>query len=177
MTRLAVGVASLLLALGLATSASAKIYKWTDEEGNVHYGDEPPQGAEAVDLPPPSTYEAPKRSRPAGSRDSRDEDAQQAGYSALAIASPEEESTILGPEQTITVRVTITPALRAGHTVGIFMDGEQVASGRGTQFSVSPVYRGAHTLEAVVRDGNGEEVSRSSPITFYKRQPSVINPQ
>jgi len=30
----------------LSTNAFADIYKWLDEDGKVHYGDEPPQQAE-----------------------------------------------------------------------------------------------------------------------------------
>jgi hypothetical protein len=51
----------LLIALGLlfSTPALAGVYKWTDEEGNVHFGDRPPsqEGAEQVKVPksaPPS---------------------------------------------------------------------------------------------------------------------------
>ena len=33
--------------------ASAAAYRWVDEQGNVHYGDRPPAGAERVKAPPP----------------------------------------------------------------------------------------------------------------------------
>lgn len=41
-----------LLALGMATSSAAadKVYKWTDENGSVHYGDRPPTGSERHEM-------------------------------------------------------------------------------------------------------------------------------
>jgi Domain of unknown function (DUF4124) len=54
--------AGALLALVLLVSplAAAQVYQWEDEQGNVHFGDAPPEGvnAKAVDLPPgPSDQE------------------------------------------------------------------------------------------------------------------------
>jgi hypothetical protein len=34
-------IASILLMLGLCVAANADIYKWVDEDGNVHFGDRP----------------------------------------------------------------------------------------------------------------------------------------
>lgn len=36
-----------LLLAALATPAAAEVYKWTDDDGEVHYSDEPPPGAAA----------------------------------------------------------------------------------------------------------------------------------
>ena len=40
-------VSILALALSAATTVVAGVYKWTDAEGNVHYGEHPPPGSEA----------------------------------------------------------------------------------------------------------------------------------
>lgn len=44
--------ACLLAALPLAASASV-IYRWIDEQGQIHYGDRPPPGVETHAIPPP----------------------------------------------------------------------------------------------------------------------------
>ena len=42
---------SVLIGLLVAT-AGAQVYKWTDEQGRVHYGDKPPQqGAQTMEVP------------------------------------------------------------------------------------------------------------------------------
>ena len=37
----AIAFALMLVLIGAATNAAGEIYKWTDEEGNVHFGDKP----------------------------------------------------------------------------------------------------------------------------------------
>lgn len=45
----------LLTSLMLASFvASAAAYRWVDEQGKVHYGDQPPPGAERIKAPPPA---------------------------------------------------------------------------------------------------------------------------
>jgi glutaredoxin len=43
-------LASVLLALAVATAASAQVYKWTDEKGRTIYGDKPPDEAKTEKL-------------------------------------------------------------------------------------------------------------------------------
>lgn len=164
-----------VLALALCVPAAAKIYKWTDEQGNVHFSDEPPpEGAEQLDLPPLPTYQAPQRPISGGlERRVQQPEPEPRGYQRLAIASPGREATIRGVQQTITVNVVVEPPLRPGHSVEILYDGERAAVGARTRFRISPVYRGAHTLAAVIRDADGRVVARSETITFYKHQPTV----
>jgi len=38
------------LAIAFALPASARVYKWTDADGNIHFGDRPHAGAETVQL-------------------------------------------------------------------------------------------------------------------------------
>ncbi|HEY9199684.1 MAG TPA: DUF4124 domain-containing protein [Gammaproteobacteria bacterium] len=50
-----VGSSLALCACLLGAVASAEVYKWTDAEGRVHFGDRPPQGqSETVQMPGPS---------------------------------------------------------------------------------------------------------------------------
>lgn len=44
--------ALLLTAVLVPTLASAQIYRWTDAQGHVHFGQRPPAGAERVDVRP-----------------------------------------------------------------------------------------------------------------------------
>lgn len=53
-----------LLALSLALAvpvASAQIYKWVDEKGQVHYGEKPPAGAKPSTVKPPPQSNAPAK--------------------------------------------------------------------------------------------------------------------
>ncbi len=43
----------ILSAVITSFAASAGTYRWVDEQGNVHYGDQPPPGAQRIKAPPP----------------------------------------------------------------------------------------------------------------------------
>jgi|GEM_PF-4337876 len=43
----------LLLLLLLSTHSYAATYKWTDEQGNIHYGERPPNRLKATSIAPP----------------------------------------------------------------------------------------------------------------------------
>ncbi len=57
---------ALLLIIG---NASAGVYRWVDEQGQVHYGDKPPPGAEPVQTRLPSLS-----GRPAAAAEDTDEE-------------------------------------------------------------------------------------------------------
>ena len=46
----------------------------------------------------------------------------------------------------------------------------------GTQFTISPVERGEHSLQALVQDSGGQVVCRTGSVTFHVHQPSVQSP-
>jgi hypothetical protein len=74
--------------------------------------------------------------------------------------------------------VVTNPAVRPGDEVVLLLDGSRVANfppGGGTT-TISPIERGSHSLQAIVRDGNGQVVCQTANITFTVLQPSVLNP-
>ena len=44
--------AALLLAVAVPAALAGSVYKWTDAQGHVHYGDSPAQGAQKLDMDP-----------------------------------------------------------------------------------------------------------------------------
>ncbi len=57
----ALALATLLLAVLVAPLAQAEVYRWVDEDGTVHYSDEPHEGgdkAEQVDVPEVNSAES-----------------------------------------------------------------------------------------------------------------------
>lgn len=58
-------------------SAAAQIYRWTDEQGRVHYGSQPPPGQKADEVKQPesggtSSQDVQRRQREASERADRD---------------------------------------------------------------------------------------------------------
>src|ERR1700756_4027834 len=60
MRRPLLALISLLGSLAVALAIAATVYKWVDENGVVHFSDQPHENAEKVQLKAPQTYTAPK---------------------------------------------------------------------------------------------------------------------
>ena len=171
---------ALLLALA-ATPAAAEIYRYVDDDGSVHYTDEPPaehkDAAETVDLAPIPTVEPPApvtASAPPGSESKSSQDTGPL-YRDVSIVRPFNEQTIRDATHQLPVVVQTTPTLRTdlGHRVrfildGSPLDGEPVASNTVT---MQDVYRGEHTVSAEILDAGGRVIGSASPVTVFMKPP------
>src|SRR5438094_749331 len=165
---------SLTLILLLASLAVAgTVYKWVDENGVVHYSDQPHPEAQKVDVPPAQTYKGgasvpampttgpsapPASSEPASA------------YQGCAISEPAKDQTFTNVDA-LSVVVRTDPGLRPGDRVYLTLDGQPLNGGKptGSQFTLSPVDRGTHVVQAIVRDSQGGLMCQSPGVTFNVR--------
>jgi hypothetical protein len=164
-----------LMFLGCTVAVAATVYKWVDEEGVVHYSDQPHENAQKVELKAPQTYSAPKSSAPGPSSSTPARKSQV--YQSCKVSEPANEQAFLNTD-TVTAGVTVQPVVRPGDTAVVTLDGSPVPGvpSTGGQFTISPVDRGTHTIQMVVKDPDGTTVCSSAPVTFYVRQPSLQSP-
>jgi hypothetical protein len=163
-----------LLALLVAAGAVAEAYKWTDDEGVVHYSDRPEPGAEVIDLGESRSSVRPRPTTRAAATSNNDvpEEPASTGYQSIEIASPGAEETLWNIAGTLNVVISLTPELRPGHQVRVYFDGEpRMVSG--ASFQLQEVYRGVHNLQAEVIDQTGKLIIRSRPSRFYVQQNSI----
>ncbi|MCG8435846.1 MAG: DUF4124 domain-containing protein [Gammaproteobacteria bacterium] len=148
---------------------AATTYKWVDEDGKVHYSDTPVEGAEEVRLPDVTTFDAPDL--PAGSPapSNSQPPAPKPQYSKFALTSPAVDEVIWTNEGIVTVQFEVDPPLQKGHYVAFYLDGERLekADVEGTTATLQRVFRGTHTLYAVVFGPTGQQKIKSKPITFH----------
>jgi hypothetical protein len=165
----------LMVALLTPLAAAAEIYKWRDEQGRWHYGDEPRPGATRVDLPPVQVYDAPQTAaQPPAPPQPANEPA--VSYGRVEIISPGPEATVRNATGEVGVAVALEPGLRPSHRVRLLMDGVPVTEPIGsTAFTLSNVDRGAHTLQVEVLNGRGDVIARAGPQVFYMHRPSRLN--
>jgi Domain of unknown function (DUF4124) len=163
---------SLVCSLALA----ATVYKWVDEKGVVHYSDQPHPNAQKVNVQAAQTYKETPLAAP-GAAPAPPATAQPAPYQGCAIAQPADDQTFTNVEA-LTVVVRTDPALRPGDRVFLTLDGQPLNGGAatGSQFTLSPVDRGTHTLQAVVRDSDGGLMCQTPGVTYNVHQPSVLSP-
>ena len=79
---------------------------------------------------------------------------------------------------TVTAAVSLDPAVRPGDQLVVTMDGQRSPGvpAEGGQFTISPVDRGTHSIQAVVQDARGQPVCQSPSVTFHVHQPSLLAP-
>ncbi|HEY7672382.1 MAG TPA: DUF4124 domain-containing protein [Gammaproteobacteria bacterium] len=157
-------------------------WTWVDANGQRHYSDRPVEGATRVELsgaqgfattrPAPTPQATRNTSAPANAA------AAAPAYRSFTISSPVNEQTLWNIETVLNVSVGIEPGLQPGHRIDAYLDGQRVViAALSQQFTVPEVYRGMHTLYAVIRDSGGHEVRRSPEVTFMVQQTSIQNPQ
>jgi hypothetical protein len=168
----------IVLPMLYATSLAAEpAWTWVDANGRRHYSDRPVEGATQVELagaqgfassratPTPPAGEA---ATPTTAR------AEVVPYRSLTIVSPTHEETLWNIGEMLNVQIAADPGLQAGHRVDAYLDGRRAVTGAiGTQLTIPGVYRGLHTLFAVITDASGRELRRSPEVTFMVQQTSI----
>ena len=157
-----------LLFCGLAVLSAGfgdTLYKWVDEQGNVHYSDKPHQGATRLHLPKPTTYAAPAVAVPEVQNDSHPQPSQQEqGYTSFEIAVPSPDQ-VFWNVQSVTVSLSVQPGLHPGDQVTITLDDKTVGPSAATTATFNDLDRGEHTVHATLSGPGGSMIAK--PVTFY----------
>jgi hypothetical protein len=153
----------------------AQAYKWTDENGIVHYSDRPIEGAVRVVLSTdgrrPRPTPAPRATR---SAEESAEPAEAFSYELLSFGTPLPEETLWNIEGVLNVSLVVQPALLQGHRVRVYFDGTPRMV-TGSTFQIQEVYRGVHNIQAEIIDEADALMIRSMPNRFYVQQNSINN--
>lgn len=152
------------------------IYKWVDENGQMHFSDVPKDGAEELDISPAQTFSSPGAavSTSAADQTSEIEDDDAVKYESLVVTNPTTEETIWNTGGTVTVGVYLKPGLEVGHEIVVSLDGETIrVPPRSSTVQLTDVVRGEHTIRAEVLNESGEILISSDPVKFFYQQTSV----
>jgi len=162
-----------LMSLSCTLALAATVYKWVDDEGVVHYSDQPHENAQKVELKAPQTYSAP---RVAPGTQASGPGKSGPVYQSCSLTSPTADQAYVNVDS-ISASVAIVPPVRPGDKVVVTLDGQRVPGvpPEGGSFGISPIERGTHALQLYVQDPMGKNVCQSSSVTFYVRQPSSVS--
>ncbi|MGI9277100.1 MAG: DUF4124 domain-containing protein [Endozoicomonas sp.] len=153
-----------------AAAVLAEIYKTTDKDGNVVFTDNPSPSrpSEKVELKPitplpPAEYVAPPSPR------NQKPEASDAGYDALAITSPTNDSVVRNNGNFL-VNVRVKPGLQGSHKLRLFVDGEVLAGPQKSKtFPIENMYRGTHRLQVEIVDGKGKSLMQTASVIHVQR--------
>ena len=169
----------ILLCLLWSAAQAVPVYRWVDESGQVNYSDRPGPGAVRIELstdaPSPNTGRSSPRvqspaleTRPSGA----------AGYESFVVIQPAPQETLWGTAGRVEVALGVSPDLQPRHRLGLYLDGVLAdLETRATRFEIENVYRGEHTVQAVILDDTNKELLRSAPVTFFVQQTSIYYPR
>ena len=162
---------TLMLLVGPVAFAGP-VYKWVDENGVIHYSDQPHENAEKLHLGAPQTYKATQYAEP----DAAAATAAPAASYRCAVTSPADQQSFPNAT-TVGVSATVDPAPSADYQIFVLLDG-RVVPGQPTdslQFTLN-VERGEHNVAVVLRDATGKVACQSGGVTFFIQQTSVLAP-
>ncbi len=162
----------LAIAVLLAPQGLAKIYKWTDSQGQVHYSDKPKDGAEIIEVdtskastiilakpsgttPPPQVVDSPMY--------------------RIRLTEPAQGATVRDNNGQLNLNIALEPDLLADHRVELLLDGKVIRTvGGGGSFALDNLDRGEHLVQARVIDENGKVLASSAKRTVYLHRHSQL---
>ena len=180
-------VLAIILLLGAAVAA-AQAYRWTDENGVVHYSDRPRDGAEQIELDvgeattfrsvagtADATADPEAPATPAAAGSAPEAAPTTTEYQRLEIVRPQQGEMLWNIGAVASVALRISPNLAADHRIYLVYDGVRRTDlpTESLDIRVPEVYRGEHTLRAQIEDLDGNIILQSGVIRFYVQQ-SVI---
>ncbi len=163
----------LMISLIASYTANAALYKGLDSEGNVVYSDTPFEEAEKFSPPPISVMDRPKAV--ADEQAAEEKKPAEFRYTQFDIVSPANKETIRN-EPDLAVNLLLKPGLNEeeGHSVWLLLDGKPlVKNSQQLSFNLGRIVRGAHNLQAQVRDKDGKIVVRTRTTLIFVHQTSA----
>jgi Domain of unknown function (DUF4124) len=167
-----------LISLACSVALATTVYKWVDENGVVHYSDQPHPNAQKLQIEGVQTYSSKSAAgRPGAAAEPETQAEAAPSYRGCAIAQPLDQQNLMNA-QSVFIRVQTDPQVRRGDQVFISMDGQALNGGQATgmSFNVTPLERGSHTVQAQVKDTNGQTLCQTPSVTFYVQQPNLFSP-
>ncbi|OLF38327.1 DUF4124 domain-containing protein [Psychrobacter sp. Cmf 22.2] len=91
----------------------------------------------------------------------------------LTMLEPSEARAYRRPAQSIDVKLELRPALQDGDSVGIYLDGNEVAQGLSVSIATVDILPGTHSIQAIIKNKAGRTLSQIER-TVYVIQNTVI---
>lgn len=160
MTLMVVMLTGLLVLISLPMVSVAKIYQVKDKHGNTVFTDQPSANAQEVRLAPLNTM------RPVQVPATPTPSPRAAVTYRLNFTSPINEQAFQRPAQSVALAVSLSPSLRAGHTIQLKVDGKVISQGLSASVNTVDLTPGLHVAIAQVVNSQGR-VLASTQIQFY----------
>ena len=163
----------LILTFIYTSAANAALYRGVDAEGNVVYSDTPFEDAEKFTPPPISVVDTAKVKL--DEKAVKDDKAAEFKYMSFDILSPKNNETIQNSSD-VTVLLKLKPGLNPEkeHTIWLLVDGKPVVKNtRSLSLQLTKLDRGAHELQAQIRNEKGKIIVRTRTSIIFIHRASI----
>ena len=151
-------------------AGTTTVYKVVNPDGSVSFSDQPQDHAQTLQVAPVTTIPAQKVIQNQKLTPDNKPSAETTYYQSLSISSPADDSAFHSGSGNIQVTVDLNPSLRPGHSLELILDSTPIATQASTQFQLTNVDRGTHTLTIKILDPQ-QQVLKSSSSKFTLHRP------
>jgi hypothetical protein len=178
-------IASLTLeATAAGTFIDTKVYRVTDEQGNITFTDQPEANSGVIEqqrvsvinlmrapMPPKPDDNSAAHSLVVNSGSAASASSIQP-YTQAIIVSPIEGSTLRNTAGAMTIELSLIPQLQTGHRVQLWVDGQRYGSAiKATTLHVANIERGPHQLICRVLNADGRPVAITAAVSVHVKRP------
>lgn len=140
------------------------IYKQTNKEGVVEFTDIPNKSTKPIRVPSMNTYKQKPIQRSSTQSETLDK-----GYTEFAISAPLHDKAVRENSGNVSVKLTLSPKLKAGHSTSVVIDNKKSLSLSGSSlvYTFSNISRGTHSVQAFIHNRKGKVLMKSAVIEFH----------
>jgi uncharacterized protein DUF4124 len=163
-----------LLLCCIAMTAQADVYRWVDKSGNVIFSDQPHPDAEKIEIETSPSY-TPVAIPKTESEEQQEGDQEIPAYK-VTILTPASDETIRNNSGLVNINAKVTPGLdqERNDLLMIKLDGQTLGEpGTSSNFTLSEVERGTHSVQVVVIDKDKKAIKSSKEITFHLQRIAI----
>jgi hypothetical protein len=161
----------ILLLVLLPTVLAAEVYRSIGPDGRPVFTDRPVPNATKLDLPAATPRTAPNAA--SSTPVQGDSTGFPGPYTEFEIVTPADNTTIRSAVGELQIGVLLDPPLQDGHHLAVEIDGASASGdlGNRTQFQLTGLTLGSHSVQAQVADDTGAAVAATPVINVHVRPP------
>jgi hypothetical protein len=162
-------VSLIFIALICASSqiTAADIYKILHSDGTVSYSDQPPMEGQSDEVVLPDLFVLPAVSIPSSPIANATPSASTPSKS-IRIHSPLDEEVIRGPDNSLSIRVSVSPAIAENERLQLIHNGNPYGQPQSSgQWNLTRLPPGTQKFSVQLIGENSQSIGESSPLTVY----------
>lgn len=160
-----------IVLLVVMSASAAHMYKYTDNNGNDHFSDQPRKNAKVIHLKKFNQINI--CSDKSTTSNNLTGSLKKTLHYTITIRQPENKATIRNNTGSLTISFKIKPMLKAGDQLQLIFDGKVRNITQKMDIQLINIERGSHHLGLEIIDQHNKIIAASKIITIYMHRPRI----